>query len=138
MYQALQKRVDRLDLLLLCIAGNGLIIEGSLSIEYLTAAFGNDIWKKVIVLWTKADLVRPPSIEKLERHYRQFLKENACLSQDIVDGIKYLPTGRSQELANGRDWLPEFWTAALEKATIECASFLLIFNEERFNHIFLS
>eukprot|EP00118_Oscarella_pearsei_P018269 m.186555 g.186555 ORF g.186555 m.186555 type:complete len:84 (+) comp39351_c0_seq4:297-548(+) len=54
--------------------------------------------------------------------------------RNILDGIEYLPIGseRDRKLPNGRDWLPDFWTAALDKATLGCSS-VLFFCEERFN-----
>eukprot|EP00118_Oscarella_pearsei_P024887 m.307027 g.307027 ORF g.307027 m.307027 type:complete len:458 (+) comp41833_c0_seq1:418-1791(+) len=147
LFQTLHEKVKHLDLLLYCIdaVNPRLTIESSLTIELLTAAFGKDIWKRALVLMMKANTIRATSrheddyaafankLAKLETGYSKVLIDKAKISQEVLNGIKFLPVGndRDRQLADGCDWRPQFWSDALTKASIECASFLLLFNDEK-------
>ena len=66
----------------------------------------------------------------LTQGYRHLLGKHE-INLEIINSISFVPVGSSRDrvLANGRLWLAELWSAAVERAAKAGCGFLLMLNE---------
>eukprot|EP00118_Oscarella_pearsei_P005197 m.23591 g.23591 ORF g.23591 m.23591 type:complete len:495 (+) comp28504_c0_seq1:2300-3784(+) len=142
------QRVGTVDLLLLCVDSlHSVVKEDADTIAVIKAAFGREIWRHAVFVFTKANMIRDPDpvnsddarhmksiVNKLTREYRSILQQYGGLSKEEAAEISCVPVGSSRDmvLPNGCPWLPELWVTAAERTRQGAGKAVLIeWNRER-------
>ena len=137
-----EKVIEKIDLVLFCIdsATNRWVAEAE-TVKKLHSRFGNEFWKIVIVVLTRANMTQPalvedneqaPLLQKIDKCrkaandiFQCFKKEllTQKVPAEIVDGIPWVAAGSGykrklllvNEAVDDSDYLPELWSLAVER-----------------------
>ena len=131
-FQALQRDISQVDLVLYCLKMDDLRIQkqDTTTIRHFTQAFGSIFWKNAIFALTFANKVLPPrnynDLQARQAFFRERwgkwaeeLRETlqkAGVPSYIVDTVSFIPAGHYNDpsLPDGRgDWLGAFWSTSL-------------------------
>ena len=130
-YLEQMKKISSVDLVLFCAdaaaATNG--ADDEPTVEILTKAFTKNMWDHSIIVFTKANLLRSPTlntedqehlqqtVHDLTSRYQDILRRFAGLSSIEAKSVPSLPVGSARDLilADGHPWLPEVWITAAER-----------------------
>eukprot|EP00118_Oscarella_pearsei_P024838 m.306909 g.306909 ORF g.306909 m.306909 type:complete len:464 (+) comp41703_c0_seq1:119-1510(+) len=132
------RKVEKVDLILFCLdcTNPRLSRQDVMIIKVLGKIFGVNVWKSTLMVLTKANMLRSTSsnddAKALERARETFQSEfrvvvekhgREKLAKDIM--VVAAGSDRDRMLADGKPWLPEFWAAAIDSSSSDCANALL-------------